>query len=483
MNAIRTLLILIMLGSAMLLSGCAADDGGNGGGAAQQASDTTSTDASEFEVLARLGGAQKGPFVLGSQVQVQELDSNLEPTGTVFNVETKDDEGNFNFPTGVSSQYVEVLITGHYYDEIAGDLSTSQITVRTVSDTGSPVVMANLMTSLISQRVKALSDSGEAYDDALAQAQTELKRVFGMADYGTVADADLDFDQTELTSNRMLLAVNNMLLQVAHNRTSTSVDAVLSSIVATIRNDLADNGRLDDTGLVNEIWDVSNTLNVGNVRSALASHYGMGVADIPDFSGHLDRDRDRVPESVDDNVPDGDVCFDHILNRPLNEVVTTDTITISGITEGSTVEFEAHPFIYSRDYETYCLRGCEGDWDATVLVNGNPIDGHKTRLSNGDVVQIRTRVQDVPLSDNVNAYGETERVEVEVRIGDTKHRLWVMAEPANDPAWHDYDYYYGEVVRSQNPAHLDDPRFPDGPVISGTIPPACGEAPDYGWRF
>src|SRR5689334_8367500 len=44
------------------------------------------------------GVAQKGPFVRGTRVTVQELDDRLMPVGHTFEVETNDDLGAFAVP-------------------------------------------------------------------------------------------------------------------------------------------------------------------------------------------------------------------------------------------------------------------------------------------------------------------------------------------------------------------------------------------------
>jgi hypothetical protein len=60
---------------------------------------TSSTDPkpSETTVVVK-GSVQKGPFLLGSSIVLQELDAKLQPTGRSFNVQTRDDLGNFEIP-------------------------------------------------------------------------------------------------------------------------------------------------------------------------------------------------------------------------------------------------------------------------------------------------------------------------------------------------------------------------------------------------
>ena len=68
------------------------------------------------------GVVQKGPFVRGSAVTVQSLDDQLAPTGQSFDVPTSDDLGDFALPVHATSQYVEVIANGYYFDELTGQL-------------------------------------------------------------------------------------------------------------------------------------------------------------------------------------------------------------------------------------------------------------------------------------------------------------------------------------------------------------------------
>ncbi len=96
------------------------------------------------------GEVQKGPFVRASSVTVQELDSTLAPTGRTFQVTTNDDEGDFSIPVNVSSQYVEVIAFGYYFDELTNSSSPSgQLTLRALANlTSGGTVNVNLLTSM-----------------------------------------------------------------------------------------------------------------------------------------------------------------------------------------------------------------------------------------------------------------------------------------------------------------------------------------------
>src|SRR5690606_38776633 len=76
------------------------------------------------------GVVEKGPFIRGSRVTVAELDNNLNPTGRVFETDIQNDEGFFELKgVELKSRYVQLTVSGFYFNEIIGELSSSQITM------------------------------------------------------------------------------------------------------------------------------------------------------------------------------------------------------------------------------------------------------------------------------------------------------------------------------------------------------------------
>jgi hypothetical protein len=69
------------------------------------------------------GVSQKGPFVRGSSVTVQELDgATLKQTGKSFKGTIKSDKGDFVINNvSLASQYAIVEVTGYYHSELAND--------------------------------------------------------------------------------------------------------------------------------------------------------------------------------------------------------------------------------------------------------------------------------------------------------------------------------------------------------------------------
>ena len=75
------------------------------------------------------GAVQKGPFVLGSTVNVSTLDAKGSPLGQVFNTKTSSDLGEFQVDF-MASGPVALEGSGFCYNEVSGGLSSASITLR-----------------------------------------------------------------------------------------------------------------------------------------------------------------------------------------------------------------------------------------------------------------------------------------------------------------------------------------------------------------
>lgn len=94
------------------------------------------------------GFAQKGPFIVGTDVTVSELNDQLFPTGRVFFSTILDDKGYFNLPGVVLvSPYVQIKIRGLYYSEYNGFINSTELTLYSLADiTKSESINVNIMT-------------------------------------------------------------------------------------------------------------------------------------------------------------------------------------------------------------------------------------------------------------------------------------------------------------------------------------------------
>ena len=127
------------------------------------------------------GQVQKGPFAIGSQVSINELDNNLNPTGKVYNVQTSNDLGNFVVASKLGARLVEMVGDGFYMDELTGHLAASRIQLRAIANLSSDATPTiNVLTSLQGQRLRNLMSKGSTYEAADIQSRKEVLTAFGI---------------------------------------------------------------------------------------------------------------------------------------------------------------------------------------------------------------------------------------------------------------------------------------------------------------
>ena len=179
-----------------------------GGGASGDAAITAVVD---WEVA---GVSQKGPFVTGSAVTVQELDGiTLKQTGKSFKGSIKSDKGDFAIKDiNLQSQYAILEASGYYRDEISGKKSSGMVTLRALTDLSNrKTVNINLLTHLEYERVMYLVNKKKmSIADAKAQAEEEVLASFAIdGDFGESEDLNI-FESGD--GNAALLAVSVLML-------------------------------------------------------------------------------------------------------------------------------------------------------------------------------------------------------------------------------------------------------------------------------
>jgi hypothetical protein len=108
------------------------------------------------------GFAQKGPFLVGSDVTISELDKNLNPTGKVFFSTIDDNKGRFKIPeVELASQYIQVKVEGKYYHEVWRGFPHDELTLYSLADLSEGNFSnVNLLTHIQKSRVELLVKEG-----------------------------------------------------------------------------------------------------------------------------------------------------------------------------------------------------------------------------------------------------------------------------------------------------------------------------------
>lgn len=274
--------VFLHLSLAVLSVGVMASCGGSGGGGAGA--------TIEADLVGKL---QKGPYIIGSQITINELNDDLNQTGVIFNTLTTNDLGEFELPATVESPWIELFANGFYFDEIAGATSDAQLSLQGIADLSvDSIVNLNLLTKLTYNRVKLLVSSGIGIEQATEQAKSELLSVFNIdpLDVGDVDNMDISIANKD---GAILLAISAIIQQMAHEASNgQNTTGELSFILSSIDSDLASDGVIDNQGMISDITNASIMVDLELVRENLSSRYeSLGSPiDVPEFEDFVDSD-------------------------------------------------------------------------------------------------------------------------------------------------------------------------------------------------
>src|SRR4030042_3642799 len=213
------------------------------------------------------GFVQKGPFINGTSLSLNELNNNLIQTGRSFSSQIIDNSGTFEIPAiELSSPYVELKADGFYYNEVLGETSSAPLTLYALTDLSiRENVNINVLTHLEKRRVEYLIASGLSFSEAKDQAQQEILKIFEInkEDIGVSEALDISMEGED---NAILLAIS-MILQ--GHRTV----AELSELLATISTDLREDGMLDNSETGSVLINHSKYLNINGIKENLNNRY------------------------------------------------------------------------------------------------------------------------------------------------------------------------------------------------------------------
>lgn len=229
------------------------------------------------------GSAQKGPFIIGTSINIYELDSSLSQTGRSFNTQIEDNAGSFNISNlSLNSPFIQLRADGFYFNEVCGSGSASQITLNCIAKVeNNSSVHVNLLTHLEKPRVEYLISTGLSFDSAKTIAQGEILNVFAINNTGIQTSENLDISQNG-NGNAALLAIS-CILQGYRS------ESELSSILATISNDIKYDGILNNNNLKSSLLDHALLLDTISIRNNITGYYsGLGVNyNIPSFEEYI----------------------------------------------------------------------------------------------------------------------------------------------------------------------------------------------------
>jgi len=260
---------IFLFSCLLFLCSCSDSDTAGGGTEAGNA----------IEVAIVEGAAQKGPFIEGSTLEICELSGpSLKQTGRIIKSKI-DDNGVFSVKdVSLASQYALLEGEGFFENEVTGEKSQSQITLRAVVDLSErSSVNINLLTHLEYDRLNYLvkNDSMD-FIDAKRKAEHEiLETFFDVQDTLEFEDLDI-FGKTE--GDAMLLAISVLVLE-------DGSDAEFSERMAKFSADIEKDGSFDNEQMRADMADYAFILgDVGRVRKNVEK-WGKGSA--PDFEEYV----------------------------------------------------------------------------------------------------------------------------------------------------------------------------------------------------
>ena len=111
------------------------------------------------------GKVEKGPFVSGSTITIQPMDSKLQVRGDFYSSTIQDDMGNFSFGSKLfEAPYAELTANGYFFNEVEGELSSGTLSLRALVDlSDKTTVNVNVLTHLKYQRVQRLVEGGMSF--------------------------------------------------------------------------------------------------------------------------------------------------------------------------------------------------------------------------------------------------------------------------------------------------------------------------------
>lgn len=357
------LMLTLLISMCLLMTGCGSS------------SSNTANSTPTYKVA---GQFQKGPFSIGSQVTICELDEELNPTGTVYYVQINDDLGNFEVKSKIKTHLVEIIGDGFYMDELTGQLAPSRIQLRAIVDLGSNVTpTVNILTSLQALRLKKLMSQGSSYSNAEIQSRNEVLAAFGIDPlkisslsslYSMKIDGNSDADS-------VLLATSTIISKMASNAAianTTTQTAELSNYISSIAAQIATTGTITNQAIVAARNTAATQINLASVRNNVETYYANRGTTIvaPKFEEWVDTDTSGIlPRRL---MPISGISFSDISGVEPDNTISSNLVILSGVGSGISVPVTVNS-------------------GTTIIKNGVAINGTTTTAKDGDTIALKTK--------------------------------------------------------------------------------------------
>ena len=255
------------------------------------------------------GAVQKGPFVLGSSINVSPLNNQGESLGQVYSTKTKNDLGEFSLSIDITQESASAVLpisvegTGYYYNEAKGFLSQAPMTLRAlgeISTAENQSLYVNALTHLTYDRTKILvSEKKISYQDAQKQAETELKAALVIVPKTVQINKSANklniLGESTTIDDAYLLLLSAVLAQ-----STAGQDAPLQELLNQMQTEFSKNGTLS-SNLIDKVNTGLVKLNPNKVVTLLNHRLGDLKSSAKPADLHLvfDTDKDTIVDSSD----------------------------------------------------------------------------------------------------------------------------------------------------------------------------------------
>lgn len=317
------------------------------------------------------GYVQKGPYLNGTTITISELTSELNPTGKNFTSQIIDNKGTFEINNvNLTSQYVELIANGFYFDEVSNSNSSAQLTLFALSDLSNKSNLnVNILSSLEKNRVNYLISEGISFSDAKIQALSEILSIFEINEEGILESEQLDITKSG-DDNAILLAVSVILqgyLSVSD----------LSELLANISTDIREDGQLNSQTLGSTLINNAQTIKLETVRTNLESRYeelGLNIS-VPDFEKYVSQFIDNTDFEFTGSIefPKNGLYGPNLLDKSKTDYSTGDHSLNAILPKGTSlmVRIQGNNWFYPVSQ----------DWSGWMKSDWNDIDNSRTFTS------------------------------------------------------------------------------------------------------
>lgn len=242
-------------------------------------------------VFSFTGKVQKGPFITGTTITVNELAESLGQTGKAFTTSITSDDGSFSL-SNIEMESNLALLTGNgfYFNEVLGQLSSAQITLQALADlSNEETVNINVLTHITKARIETLVAEGKRFPDAKRQAEGEFQDFLGVTEH-----FNQGFEQMSIVSkgdfNAMLLAFSIILQRPTHILEAVpTLPAELTWLMTQLSTDFAADGAINNEALVDTLLYNISMQDQAYIRKHIQNYYlGLGLdVEIPNFESYI----------------------------------------------------------------------------------------------------------------------------------------------------------------------------------------------------